>query len=198
MTDLDKYIKPIAKTTESILLKMNIDNNISMHMNKCLKLIGDITKEINNIVELKKKISSMDTKEKLNTINTIIIKVFKTDIIKKILSETQINDVLNFCKNEETMNIILDMVSWVADAFLNKLDTNNDGVVTKEEATNCYTNCCLGITKKNPDGCSCYGTDGCCSCCTPFVKSTSKCWTNCLFAICCADNDEININSPKV
>lgn len=198
MSNLEKYIEPIAKTTESILLKMNINSNITMSMNKCLKIIGDITKAINNIVELKNKISSMDTKEKLNTINSIIIKVFKTDIIKKILSETQINDVLNFCKNEETMNIILDMVSWVADAFLNKLDANNDGIVTKKEATNCYTNCCLGITKKNPDGCSCYGDDGCCSCCTSCVKSTAKCWTSCLFTICCADDGEININSPKV
>ena len=81
MSDFDKYIQPIAKTTESILLKMNINNNVSMNMNKCLKIIGDITKEINNIVELKNKISSMDTKEKLNTINTIIIKVLKTDIM---------------------------------------------------------------------------------------------------------------------
>lgn len=197
MSDLDKYIQPIAKTTESILLKMNINNNVSLNMNKCLKIIGDITKEIYNIVELKNKISSMDTKEKLNTINTIIIKVLKTDIIKKIVSEEQINEVLNLCKNEETMNVILDMVSWVADVFLNKLDTNNDGVVTKDEATNCYINCCLGISKKNPDGCSCYGTDGCCSCCTPCVKSTSKCWTSCLFTICCANDEEINIDSPK-
>ena len=131
MSNLDKYIQPIAKTTESILLKMNINNNVSMNMNKCLKIIGDITKEINNIVELKNKISSMDTKEKLNTINSIIIKVFKTDIIKKILSETQINEVLNFCKNEETMNIILDMVSWVADSLLNKLDTNKKNKIYK-------------------------------------------------------------------
>ena len=198
MSDLDKYTKPISKITETILLKMEIKSDIPLHMNKCLKIIGDITKEINNIPELKNQISSADAKEKLNIINSIIVNVFKTDIIKKILSEIQINTVLNFCKNEETMNIILDMVSWVSTTFLKKLDANNDGIVTRDEVNNCYTNCCLCITQSNKEGCSCYNKDGFCSCCTSCVKTTGKMWSCCLFTFCCAKDDEININSPEL
>jgi hypothetical protein len=191
-------INTITKITETILSKIGINKNTIIDMNKGFKIIGDITKEINNMNKLKEELSKMDTKEQLHTINAIIVNILNSELISNVLSEEQRNKLLELCNNEETMNIIIDMLSWVSNIVLNKLDTNNDGKISVEEATNCYTNCCLCITKNNKKGCSCYDTDGCCSCCTPCVKKTSKAWTCCLFTLCCAEDNEITIDSPQL
>lgn len=141
-------ISELNKKVAKLITDLNLDVTGKLTVAKCLKINGEINKAIRSIKSLGEALSKVEGGEKAGVILAVTLHTLNSDEVKAVLPEQQRQDIEEFCQDAETVDTIINLVDWVADEAVATMDTNKDGVVTKDEIEeNCRKNCscCPGI-----------------------------------------------------
>ncbi len=125
-----------------LIKNLNIDASGKLSVAKCLKINAEVNKAIKSIKSLAQAVADIGAGDKVGVIIAITLDTLNSKEVKSVLSDQQRKELEDFCQDVETIDAVIGLVDWVSDETLRKLDTNNDGVVTKEELeTDCAKRC---------------------------------------------------------
>ena len=168
VNDNRESINELNKKVAKAIKTFDIDTTGELTLAKCLKISGEINKLIKSIKSLANAINNLPTSDKTGIILAITIETLNSEEVKSVLNESQIKQIEKFCEDTENVETIIALVDWVADEVnevFERMDTNNDGEVSKDEIQ-----------------------EGCikaCKCCPGFGKSLGSCWSSFVVNILC-------------
>tara|TARA_E500000178_G_C16961683_1_gene726356 strand:+ start:915 stop:1544 length:630 start_codon:yes stop_codon:yes gene_type:complete len=186
----EKEITLLNKKVADAIEGLKIDSSGSLSIGKCISIVGEINKAIKNIKSLATAISEVEAGDKAGVILSVTITTLNSDDVRKVLPEEHIKVVEDFCQDSETVETVVGLVDFIADEVLVHMDKNKDGIVTDEEVEDTCIDICLSRNScgQGPEGCGCYQEGACCSCCVPFSKSFSSCWSSFFLKFLCCSN----------
>lgn len=182
VNDNRESINELNKKVAKAIKTFDIDTTGELTLAKCLKISGEINKLIKSIKSLANAINNLPTNDKTGIILAITIETLNSEEVKSVLNESQIKQIEKFCEDTENVETIIALVDWVADEVnevFERMDTNNDGEVSKDEIQ-----------------------EGCikaCKCCPGFGKSLGSCWSSFVVNILCCrpGKDSVRYQEPK-
>ena len=181
-------ISKLNGKVSNIISSMNIDlTGKKISIGECIKVVGLIKQSISGSIGLMKGLSKLPPDDKVSIVFLLILEILSSDQVQSKLSPEISKQIQVFAGDTETVIEIANLVDWINDKTLDKLDINKDGLVTQDELIESCVKCCLCKNKKNPLGCSCYRLNGCCKCCIPFSEKCGKLWSWCFLRILCCN-----------
>ena len=200
ITEHSDEIENLNKKVADILVSSEINlTGKQITIGQCIKIVGLIKKTISGSIALGKGLSKLSPDDKLAVIFRLIVEILNSNEVQDKLSPEVASQIKDFAADTETINEITNLVDWINGEILDALDKNDDGIVTEKELVDCCVSCCLCKNKRNPEGCSCYQSNGKCNCCMKFSKGCGKFWS-CLFLklFCCnCSSNQIEYDRPK-
>ncbi len=184
-------IQQLNQKVAEAIKNLNIDTSGSLSVAKCIKITGEIDKAIKSISALSNALAEVTADDKTGVLLAVTLNTVNSDEVKSLLSEEQAKKLESFCQDTETVETVINLVDWVSDELLVRIDKNNDGVITEDEVEDSCVDCCLSknMLGQGPEGCGCYQPTGCCSCCVSFSKCVSSCWSS-IFLMCLRSKDK--------
>ena len=185
----------LALRIANLLDKLDIDiEKTEISLENCIKIIGEINKGIAETKAISSTLINISADDKAEKIYNIVINLLNNPIVSKKLSKEVQTQIKGYVSNKELVSAIGDLVNWVSDTVLTSYDNNNDGIVTVEEISEDVVNCCLCKTDTS-EGCACYRSGGCCSCCQKCSRFLGVCWGKFFTNILCCGcgSNKINI-----
>lgn len=169
-----EQIKSLENELVNTIKSLNIDLNQDLTTGSIIKIIGEIGKTISNSKNLMEQMKDFSDNDKTAIFSLILIKLLDSDKIQNLFSSQQKSKIKGFVNDTNTINTIINLIDWVADESLKRMDKNDDGKVSLEEIEKYHKNLCCGCCSNK-----------CISCWSIFVKKI----------LCCkCSSKEINYN----
>ncbi len=178
---LEKYRSVIEKleTQYSTLAKDCIDG---FDGTEFMLLVNALTKTITELRNLIDDLKEVDADDRLTIYNLLISIVVVKSVENSDLDDTTKQNVVAAF---ESGGMVLNLIELIRESFkktLQKMDTNKDNYVTKEEFKQ-------HTLKKYKNECGCFGEES--------NKKAAECFANCCFPFIACGKKRIKINKNK-